>query len=84
MKVVYLMYGDDDKEVFYSFVDKVVSVKGEGWFNAWSESNPIRNFHKKMRGDELSDMINEPEISHISMIDYGAMKRKLKSDMREH
>jgi len=67
------MYGVDDKEEFYSFIEKIVSLKGEGWFNSWSESNSISNFHINMSDEDLSAMIIDPEVAHISLIDYGAM-----------
>jgi len=77
------MKGDDNKKEFYSFVEKIVSQKGEYWFNTWSKSNPIANFHAHMSDDKLSGMILDPDVTHISLIDYAVMKEKLEFDVRE-
>ena len=59
---------NNEKEDFYKAVDQAILTKGEEWFNAWSESNPITNFPLRVSNDELSEIILDSSISNISVI----------------
>ena len=78
---VMVSYGKE-KHRFYELVDRVVSLKGEDWFNAWSDLNPITHFIEPISDEELSEQIfNLSEVSCISAVNYSAMIEKLEKDL---